>query len=395
MGDLAARAHSTTRDELGQLAAEINTMAERLADTVRRRTSERNEMAAVLAHLSDGIVVTNAGGEITGINPAAARLFAVTPEAALHHSFIQVARDHELYAALRACLAQPGLSRRVEATVGRYQVTATFTAVPATPAYDAAGLVVLQDVTELRYLERARRDFVANVSHELRTPLAALKLLVETLETAVRDDPDSVQLFLQKMQVELDDLTQLVQELLELSRIESGEVRLQLQETPVGPLMTDVVRRLEPMAERKQIVLTVRPPDPGLPLVRVDAVRIEQVLRNLVHNAIKFTAPQGEVTIWAEPHPAGVAICVRDTGIGIEPEDLPRVFERFYKVDKARAASGEGGTGLGLAVAKHLVRAHGGDIWATSTPGRGSTFCFSLPTHPTPPAPSEPRMLSG
>lgn len=394
MGDLAARAHGTTRDELGQLAGEINTMAERLADTVRRRTSERNEMAAVLAHLSDGIVVTNADGEITGINPAAARLFAITPEAALHRSFIQIARDHELYAALRACLGHPGTGSRVETTVGRYRVAATFTAVPATDAYGAAGLVVLQDVTELRYLERARRDFVANVSHELRTPLAALKLLVETLETAVHDDPDSVPPFLQKMQVELDDLTQLVQELLELSRIESGEVQLQLQEVPVGPLMTGVVSRLQPMAERKQIALVVQPPDPTLPLLRVDPTRIEQVLRNLVHNAIKFTGPQGTVTVGAEPHPDGVAICVRDTGIGIEPEDLPRVFERFYKADKARAAGGEGGTGLGLAVAKHLVRAHGGDIWAESTPGRGSTFCFSLPSPPGQP-PAEPLLLSG
>jgi two-component system phosphate regulon sensor histidine kinase PhoR len=201
MGDLGARANGTSRDELGQLAGEINTMADRLADTVRRRTSERNEMAAVLAHLSDGIVVTNAAGEITGINPAAARLFGVTPESALHRSFMQIARDHELYAGLRACLAQPGTSSRVEAGVGRYRVAATFTAVPATDAYGTAGLVVLQDVTELRYLERARRDFVANVSHELRTPLAAIKLLVETLETAVYDDPDAVQPFLQKMQV--------------------------------------------------------------------------------------------------------------------------------------------------------------------------------------------------
>ena len=197
------------------------------------------------------------------------------------------------------------------------------------------------------------------------------------------------------MQIELDDLTQLVQELLELSRIESGEATLQLQEIPVGTLMTDVVRRLEPMAERKQLALTVQAPYPALPLVRADVTRIEQVLRNLAHNAIKFTGPRGAVTIGAEARPGGVAICVRDTGIGIEPEDLPRVFERFYKVDKARAASGEGGTGLGLAVAKHLVRAHGGDIWAESTPGRGSTFCFSLPTHPTPPATPEPRLLSG
>jgi two-component system phosphate regulon sensor histidine kinase PhoR len=370
--------------ELGELAGEVNTMAERLDDTLRRRTVERNEMAAVLAHMHDGILITDGSGIITGINPAAARLLGTQGASALQHSLIQVAPDHELYAALRGCLAHPGAPGRVEFTLGAIRLVATLTAVPATEGHGVTGLVVLQDVTELRYLERARRDFVANISHELRTPLAALSLLVETLETAVQDDPDAAQSFLQRMHVELDELAQLVQELLELARIESGQVALQIRATAVAPLLADTVARLQPMAERKEVRLQMLPPEVALPLAQADATRIEQVLRNLVHNAIKFTPPGGSVTIRADPHPEGVAICVADTGIGIEPEDLPRVFERFYKVDKARAAGGEAGTGLGLAIAKHLVRAHGGRIWATSRPSKGSTFCFSLPVENLP-----------
>lgn len=381
-GDLMARATARGRDELGELGREVNRMAERLADLVQRRTSERNEMAAVLAHMHDGIVITDSAGEITSLNPAAARLLGVSPERAQGRSLIEVARDHDLHAALRACLAQPGPSAHVEVRLGAAQVVATCTAVPPAAGQRVTGLVVLQDVTELRRLERARRDFIANISHELRTPLAAIKLLVETLETALTDDPAAAPRFLQQMAVELDGMTQLVRELLELARIESGLVALQFAAVPVAPLLAGAADRLRALAERKQITLHVDPPDEALPPVRADAGRIEQVLLNLVHNAIKFTPPGGRVTLRAALHPAGVALCVEDSGMGIEPEDLPRVFERFYKGDKARAARGESGTGLGLAIAKHLVQTHGGRIWVTSPPGQGATFCCTLPTAP-------------
>lgn len=389
VGDLAARATARGRDEVGDLGREVNRMAERLDDLIQRRTSERNEMAAVLAHMHDGIILTDAEGLITGLNPAAARLLNMPPERAPGRSLIEVAHDHELHAALRGGLARPGPSVRVEVRLGDAragpQVVATCTAVPAPAGPGVTGLVVLQDVTELRRLERARRDFIANISHELRTPLAAIKLLVETLETAITDDPPAAATFLPKITVELDGLTQLVGELLELSRIESGLVALQFAATAVDPLLAGVAERLHPLAARKQITLQVEPPVAALPPVRADAGRIAQVLLNLVHNAIKFTPPGGRVTLRAAPHPAGVVLCVQNTGVGIEPEDLPRVFERFYKGDKARAA-GESGTGLGLAIAKHLVRAHGGTIWATSTPGQGAAFCFTLPL-PTAPEP--------
>ena len=378
LGDMDARAHTGSGSEVGALAREVNTMAERLADTVRRRTNERNEMAAVLAHMHDGIVITNADAVITGMNPAAARLVGFPAEQALNRSFIQVARDHELYAALRSALVQPSTSQRLEITLGRFRVAAAVTAVPAGEARGITGLVVLQDVTELRYLERARRDFVANISHELRTPLASIRLLVETVESAIADDPEAAHHFLHQIEGELDGMTQLVRELLELSRIESGLVELELHATPVEPLLAGVAERLRPMAERKGLTMRVLPVETDLPQVPADVGRVEQMLLNLVHNAIKFTPPGGAVTLEARRHADGVAICVRDTGIGIAPDELPRVFERFYKADKARTGS-EGGTGLGLAIVKHLARAHGGQVWAESTLGAGSTFCFTLP----------------
>ena len=238
---------------------------------------------------------------------------------------------------------------------------------------------MLQDVTDLRRLERARRDFVANIGHELRTPLASIKLLVETLMTAVHDDPAAAGGFLQRIDVEVDGLTQLVRELLELSKIESGQITLQVAPVAVPALLDRAAGRLRAQAERAGLALRVQA-DPALPLVAADADRIEQVLVNLLHNAIKFT-PHGSILLTATPEVGAVRIAVTDTGIGIPRDDLPRIFERFYKVDKARAGhrAGEGGTGLGLAIAKHLVQIHGGRIWAESPRNGGTTVGFTLP----------------
>jgi two-component system phosphate regulon sensor histidine kinase PhoR len=379
-GDLTARADSRTGGEIGALSGAFNAKANRLSDTIRRRTTERNQMAAVLAHMHDGIVLTDAHGAIDGINPTACRLLGTTPEYAMGRSLVALTQSHEMYQAGRAALAAPGERQYLELTLGPYQVACVVTGIPGPAGAPPTGLAVLQDVTEVRRLERVRRDFVANIGHELRTPLASIKLLVETLHTAIHDDPEAATDFLRRIDVELDGLTQLVRELLELSRIESGQVQLDRRPVPVDTLLERAAGRLRAQAERAGLTLTVRLA-PALPPADVDAARIEQVLVNLVHNAIKFTPPGGEVTLGAAPDPAGVRLYVRDTGIGIAPAEQPRLFERFYKVDKARAAGAmsAGGTGLGLAIAKHLVQAHGGEIGVTSRPGAGATFAFTLP----------------
>jgi len=380
-GDLATRA-AHTGGEIGDLAREFNTMADRLSSTIQQRTSERNQMAAVLAYMHDGILITGAQGHIEGINAAACRLFETTPEKAVGRSMIEVTRSHELHQALRTVLAgQPG-RQRLDLSAGKRKLAAVVTAVPGDDGRNhPTGLVVLQDVTELHRLERARRDFVANIGHELRTPLASIKLAVETLTETVKDDPEATQDFLRRIDVEVDGLTQLVRELLELSRIESGQVPLDRKATDLMELLERAATRLRAQAERAGITLNLDAA-PSLPLAYADPDRVEQVLVNLLHNAIKFNHPGGSVILTAQPDEGDwVTISVKDTGIGIPSDDLPRIFERFYKVDKARAGGSEreGGTGLGLAIARHIVQAHGGRIWVESVEGAGSTFYFTLP----------------
>jgi two-component system, OmpR family, phosphate regulon sensor histidine kinase PhoR len=378
-GDLTARSHLDGKGEVGVLATEFNTMADRLVDTISQRTQERNQIAAVFEQMHEGILLTDEAGRVNTINRTASALLKMPAEQAVGRSLIEVTHAHELHSALLSAVNAPGERQTVEITTGGQNLAVTVTSVPG--ANDSTtGLVVLQDVTELRKLERARRDFVANIGHELRTPLASVKLLVETLETAVHVDPDAAQEFLQKINIELDGLTQLVRELLELSKIESGQVQLNTRPTSLQDLLERVVSRLGPQAERGGLTLQVQSSG-DLPLAEVDPERIEQLLVNLVHNAIKFTPPGGHATLKAEEQSGALLVSISDTGVGISSEDLPRIFERFYKVDKARTGSPQrdGGTGLGLAIAKHIVQAHGGRIWAESVLDHGTTFYFTLP----------------
>ena len=226
----------------------------------------------------------------------------------------------------------------------------------------------------IRRLESVRRDFVSNVSHELRTPLASLKALTETLQEGALEDPPAARRFLLRMDDEIDNLTQLVHELLELSRIESGKVPLEQRATRPDELLGLVAERMQIQAARVGLALRVECPA-DLPLVSADMTRMEQVLVNLVHNAIKFT-PKGEIFLSAYRENRSVVFFVRDTGVGISSEDLPRIFERFFKADRSRSG---GGTGLGLSIARHVVEAHGGRMWVDSQPGQGSVFSFCLP----------------
>jgi two-component system phosphate regulon sensor histidine kinase PhoR len=245
--------------------------------------------------------------------------------------------------------------------------------------------IAIEDLTELRRLERARRDFVANISHELRNPLASIRLLVETLEDAIDTDPEQAQTFVEKIETEVQNLTELVSELLELSRIESGQVPMSIEPIQAEQLVREVMARMLIQAQRHRVTLRTEI-EQGKKLVAADSRQILRVLINLVHNAIKFTPSGGIVVIGTRLEMGGStqAFFVHDTGIGIPPEDLPRIFERFYKVDQARSKAdfigpGGVGSGLGLAIARHVVEAHGGRIKAESVVGQGSTITFTLP----------------
>jgi two-component system phosphate regulon sensor histidine kinase PhoR len=305
------------------------------------------------------------------VNPAAEKIFHFSQDKVLRRTFMETLRDHEIDALLQKCLKtgeqQTGL---VETEPGK-----RFLGVIATPLGTRPGSVVLlQDLTELQRLEKIRRDFVANISHELRTPIASLKLLVETLQDGAVDD-DTTRDFLNKMSIEVDKLTQMTGELGELSRIESDKTPLKLEPVNLGEVMLQVIKRMHAQTKRGNLSLEANI-SPILPQAMASKEGIEQVLVNLLHNAIKFTPRGGRIDLRAIAEGDTIRISVADTGIGIPAVDLPRVFERFYKTDKARVGSG---TGLGLAIAKHIVESYNGRIWAESTEGKGSTFTFILP----------------
>jgi two-component system phosphate regulon sensor histidine kinase PhoR len=332
--------------------------------------SERSRLATVLEQITDGVLIADATGLIQFANPAAGRLFQFRDP--LHHSIAEVVRNHQLVEAWRRCQQTRQMQSESVEVPTRHQYLQLI-AIP--DQHSSGSLLLAQDLTRIRRLETVRRDFVSNLSHELRTPLASLKALAETLQDGALDDPPAARRFVDQIQTEVDALTQMANELLELSQIESG--RFSLERSPVAAceLLHSAARRMQVQAERAQLTLHVECAD-RLPTVDVDVQRLEQVLVNLIHNAVKFTRPAGEVTLSAEPTAGGVRFAVRDTGAGIPADEVSRIFERFYRVDKSRTGSG---TGLGLSIAKHIVEAHGGKIWAESTEGQGSTFYFTIP----------------
>ncbi|MEI6045989.1 MAG: ATP-binding protein [Chloroflexota bacterium] len=385
--------------ELGELAEALNQLTAELATTFQRIMTERNAMAALLENMTAAIINTDADGMVKSLNRAAQQVLGLQENSQIEgRSFMQVVRDHELNALLRQTL-QDGLERVEVLEVGPRQMPLQVKTTLIEENVDPSGvlglkpartgLVVLQDLTELHRLERIRRDFVANISHELRTPLASIKLMVETLQAVLEDDPMAARDFLIRIDTEVDGLTQLVRELLELSRIESGQVKLNLKAANLRELVEQSAERLRSQAERQGLSLRVvsYSSEEWFPNALADPDRIMQVLINLIHNAIKFTPVGGAITLNVvryQPRPDEqggedkLLVRVQDTGVGIPPDDLNRIFERFYKVDKARTGA-ETGTGLGLAIAKHIVQAHGGEIWVESEFGTGSTFSFTIP----------------
>jgi len=373
-GDLTARLLPITQDEVGTLTQAFNRMADRLRGMVDSLADERSRLAAVLEHMADGVVIADGDGCVRLINPAARRMLETGERPALGQPFAQVVRHYRLIELWQQCRA--GEEVPVELVeVGR---SGPFVQAIVTPLQDAepgSCLLILQDLTRVRQLETVRRDFISNVSHELRTPLASLKALVDTLRDGGLEDAPAARRFLDRMESEVDALAQMVQELLELSRIESGQVPFHLAPTSIFDVVLPPVERLRPQAERAGVEIRIEIPA-SMPRVLADRERVQQVVTNLVHNAIKFTPSGGSIQVSAEQREDDVLIAVRDTGVGISVADLPRIFERFYKADRARAG---GGTGLGLSIAKHIVQGHGGRIWAESAEGQGSTFYFTLP----------------
>ncbi len=326
-------------------------------------------MRKAIAELPDAIVLADRDDVVRLANPSATRLLAAGE--LVGHRLVEVVRDHEMLEAVEAARHGGETVREMERDGGRRVLRIAARALP-----DGDLVLTVQDLSSVRRLETQRRDFVANVSHELRTPLSALKAMVETLRAGAMRDPAAADDFLARIDHEIDGLTDLVGDLLALTRMEAGDEALDLRDTDAADLVREAAARLEPLAARAQIRLATATDASGA-RVRVDPARMAQVLANLVHNAIKFTPAGGTVTLGTTSTPSEVTLFVRDTGAGIDPTDLERIFERFFKSDPSRAS---GGTGLGLAIAKHAVQAHGGTIGAASDGrGQGATFTVTLP----------------
>jgi len=378
-GELAASLLPQRRDEAGQAIQAVNQMVEQLREQIGDLYAEHEQLSTVMTHMADGVLITDDLGYVNLINPAAARLLKTTEMGALGRSFAEVVRHYQLIELWQRCNDEN--QEQVEAVeIGRELFLQAYVS-PFQERGARGYLVILQDLTQVRRLQTVRRDFISNLSHELRTPLASLRAIVETIQDGALDDPPAAQRFLARAEREVDTLTQMVEELLELSRIESGQAPLRLAPTAVPNLILLPIERLRPQADRAGVELILDLPA-DLPRVLADADRVQQVVTNLVHNAIKFTPPPAKITVHAavetQNGARAVVISVKDTGVGIPARDLPRIFERFYKSDRARTRS-QGGTGLGLAIARHIVEAHNGRIWATSKEGKGSVFYFTLP----------------
>ena len=359
--------------ELSDLKQALQKMAQQLGTQIETLTSERTKLSAILNQMTDGVIIADAQGHVQLLNPAAERLFQITQKTGLGRSIVEVLRYHQLVDLWRS--ARKGDRQSTMLEIGPQHLFLQVVGIPLKTSMPGSTMILFQDLTQLRRLETVRRDFISNVSHELRTPLASLKALAETLQEGALDDPPAARRFIFRMETEIDNLTQLVNELLELSRIESGKVPLSFQRIPPCDLLQPSFERMSLQAERADIDLELDC-QPGLPSVFADPDRITQVMINLIHNAIKFTPPDGRITVSAYQDGDHIVFFVKDTGVGIARKDLGRIFERFYKADRARTG---GGTGLGLSIARHMIESHGGYIWAESQEESGSTFYFTLP----------------
>lgn len=369
-------------DEIGQLEAQLPEMASRIAGTIAAVRVEQERLEAILRGMVESVVVTDLDDRVVLLNARARELFGVAGEGEQRgRPLIELVRDPAVAAILHELrTAHAAVSRDITLDVHTLHVNGALLSGPDERPMGA--VLVLHDVTELRRLERVRRDFVANVSHELRTPLTAIKGYAETLLGAAGDDPATRQRFLAIIDRHSERLGRLIDDLSALSDLELGRIPMRLGAIAVGPAIDDVVQVFADRAQRAGITLTTNIA-PDTPPLRADGDRLRQVLINLVDNAIKYTASGGHVTIRAggsTPVPPGmVALAIEDSGVGIPAQDLPRLTERFFRVDKARSRE-VGGTGLGLAIVKHLVQAHGGVLQIHSTFGHGTTVTLLWPS---------------
>jgi two-component system phosphate regulon sensor histidine kinase PhoR len=403
-GELGHRLPVRSRDELGDLAEALNSMTSGLRETLQRLEAEGRRIRTIMESMAEGLLVIDARGRISLVNPAAEAMLGLKRDAALGQTPLEAVRSHELDELFKAAAQGVGtVSAEVALPYPRRRILAgTAVAIRDAGGTYQGAVLALRDVTQLKRLEEARMEFVVNVSHELRTPLTAIRGYAETLLENGLEDRQEARRFLEIIHRHAERLGRLLNDLLDLSNIELEKAPLSIRPVGVTDATRQAVAMLAPQAERKAVRLATEVPD-GLPPVLADRDRLVQILVNIIDNAVKYTPEGGSVTVTARhvdwspgqivdspgrvdelttrPIDPGdhVEIAVEDTGMGIAAKDLPRITERFYRVDKARSRD-LGGTGLGLAIVKHLVQAHHGSLAIESEPGKGTRVRVILPS---------------
>ena len=383
-GDYSRKVTVHGKDELGQLALTFNQLAEQIEETQDAMESERNRLNSVLSHMSDGVVATDRRGKVITINDMALSLLGISKEAAIGQNILNlldIEKDYTLRKILES--TEELLIERNESNYGDNKIIRVeFSMIRRESGFISGLVAVLHDVTEQEQNERDRREFVSNVSHELRTPLTSMRSYIETLSEGAWQDQEMAPRFLKITLDETDRMIRMINDLLDLSRMDNGNLKLNIEMVNFNELVNFVLDRFDVIianSEKKYRIVrefTQRPL-----FVEVDTDRMIQVIDNIMNNAIKYSPDGGKITVRLIETHNNVILSITDQGLGIPKKDISRIFDRFYRVDKARARK-QGGTGLGLAISKEVVKALGGTIWATSIENYGSTFYISLPYEP-------------
>ncbi|WP_297079736.1 cell wall metabolism sensor histidine kinase WalK [uncultured Enterococcus sp.] len=385
-GDYSGKVAIHAQDELGQLADTFNQLAERIEETQEAIESERNRLNSVLSHMTDGVIATDRRGKVITINEMALSLLDLkTEEEAIGLSILTMLHMEEDYT-LRDLLENQNelLLERPSDSVesGQLILRVDFSMIRRESGFISGLVAVIHDVTEQEKTEQERREFVSNVSHELRTPLTSMRSYIEALSEGAWQDPEIAPNFLKVTLDETDRMIRMINDLLNLSRMDSGNAQLQKEWVNFNELVNFVLNRFDMMVTNQTKRYTIRREFTQRELwMEVDADRMIQVIDNIMNNAIKYSPDGGTITVSLSETHNHILLSIRDQGLGIPKADLTKIFTRFYRVDKARARQ-QGGTGLGLAISREVIKAHGGSIWAQSRENYGSTFFISLPYEP-------------
>jgi two-component system phosphate regulon sensor histidine kinase PhoR len=376
-GDFNHRIYYPAKDEIGELAQTLNKMAQGLEEKIREVELKSQQLEAVFQSMIEGIIIVDKQSRVISVNPSIENIFDIRNEGSRGKPLIEVIRNNELVEIAKNVLNNGKPVSRELTLLWPVQKIFQVNAAPVIEkGVCSACLLVIHDISEIRKLENMRRDFVANVSHELKTPLTSIKGFVETLLEGALDDKENSRSFLKIVQDHANRLDNLISDLLKLSYLESKEIVLTKEDVDLSKLAAEVLVGFTSQTKNKNIKIENSLPKPLI--VQADPDKIEQVLTNLIDNAIKFNHDQGKVRLFSQDLGDKLKIIVEDSGAGIPSKDIPRIFERFYRVDKARSRS-LGGTGLGLSIVKHIIQLHAGSSGVESTEGLGSSFWFTLP----------------